>query len=542
MQRRSLIYSVIFFIFVQASFAASPAGKKPARPATTTIAARIEAILNQPQFASAEWGIHVIDAATGRPIYSLNAGRLFVPASNNKLLTTSAAFGLVGGDYRFRTTVETSGSLDDQGRLTGDLVLLGRGDPNISGRTLPYQTKTERLMPSTWVLDEMADQIEKKGIRAVEGDVVGDDSYYSAQRFPEGWAHDDLQWGDGAPISALSFNDNVVVLAIRPGEQAGDKAIIETDPLMPYYEIDNRVVTSEAGLPRKIGLHREPGTMKVIAWGTISAGAQPLHEALAIEDPAEFTARLFREILVQRGITVSGRAYARHDEIARFFDAPAASRKTARAVDGVASSVPSPDARIEAPAEVKDNEENQRPVLAEHLSMPLLEDLRVINKTSQNLHAELVLRLVARTVGTGASVEGSVSALTKWLQQAGVNETDFYLQDGSGLSRRDLISPAAMVQVLAYSAKQPWGAAFEETLPVAATDGSLAERFLNSPAAGLVHAKTGTLGHVNALSGYGQTLAGKKFIFSIFCNNHNQPSSKVTAAIDAIVGVLVQRK
>src|SRR5258708_4816945 len=524
MRRRSLICGLVFFIFAQASFAASPGDKKSARPAQPKLAARIEAILNQPQFASAEWGIHVIDAATGKPMYSTNADRLFVPASNNKLLTTSAAFALVGGDYRFRTTIETTAVIYDQGRVTGNLVIVGRGDPNISGRTLPYLAKTERLAPSTWILEEMADQIEKRGIREVEGDIVGDDTFYSAQRLPDGWAHDDLQWGDGAPISALSFNDNVVVLGIHPGERAGDKAVIETDPPMTYYEIDNRVMTSDPGVPRKIGVYREPGTMKAIVWGTIPAGAQPVHEAIAIEDPAEYTARLFRELLVRRGIKVAGKAYARHDEIAKFFDPPA---------PAVAVAEVQTETRLAPQPSI---------VLAEHVSMPLLEDLRVINKTSQNLHAELALRLVARTVGTGGSVEGSVIALTKWLQQAGVNESDFYLQDGSGLSRRDLISPAAMVQVLAYSAKQPWGTAFEETLPIAAVDGSLSERFLNSPAARLIRAKTGTLGHVNALSGYGQTLAGKKFIFSIFCNNLNQPSSKVTGAIDAIVGVLVQGK
>jgi D-alanyl-D-alanine carboxypeptidase/D-alanyl-D-alanine-endopeptidase (penicillin-binding protein 4) len=460
----------------------------------------------------------VIDAENGSVIYSLNSNHLFVPASNGKLLTTTAAFALVGANYRFRTTVESPGSLDDQGGLHGDLVIVGRGDPNISGRTLPYQSKTERPSPAAWILEEMADQVAQKGVKTVQGDVIGDDTFYSAQRFPDGWAQDDLQWGDGAPISALSFNDNVLVLRIQPGEHAGDKALIEFDPPLAYYEVENRVITSAERVPRKIGVHRDPGASTVYVWGNLPVGGPLVSEAIAIEDPAAYTARLFRLLLEKRGITVTGRTYARHAEIAQFFDQPAA---------------PGSAVAVETPAVAQQ-------VLAEHISLPLAEDLKVTNKTSQNLHAELALRLVARTTGAGGSVEGSVAALKTWLLHAGLQENEFYMQDGSGLSRRDLITPAGMVQLLAHASTQPWAAAFEDTLPVAAVDGSLSERFLKSPAAGLVHAKTGTLGHVNALSGYGQTLTGRKFIFSIFCNNHNQPPSKVVGAIDSIVTLLVE--
>ncbi|HEX7287903.1 MAG TPA: D-alanyl-D-alanine carboxypeptidase/D-alanyl-D-alanine-endopeptidase, partial [Candidatus Angelobacter sp.] len=178
-------------------------------------------------------------------------------------------------------------------------------------------------------------------------------------------------------------------------------------------------------------------------------------------------------------------------------------------------------------------------VLAEHVSLPLMEDVRVINKTSQNLHAEMALRLVGKLGGTGPSFEGGTAALKQFLLQAGLKEDDFVLLDGSGLSRRDLVTPAAVVQMLAYASRQPWGAAYEESLPVSAVDGSLSERFVKGPAGGLVHAKTGTLSHVNALSGYAQTAKGRRLVFSIFCNNHNLPGSKVLAAIDEIVKLLV---
>jgi D-alanyl-D-alanine carboxypeptidase/D-alanyl-D-alanine-endopeptidase (penicillin-binding protein 4) len=178
-------------------------------------------------------------------------------------------------------------------------------------------------------------------------------------------------------------------------------------------------------------------------------------------------------------------------------------------------------------------------VLAEHISLPLMEDVRVTNKTSQNLHAEMALRLVGKLGGTEPSFEGGTAALKQFLLQAGLKEDEFVLLDGSGLSRRDLVTPAAVVQLLVYASHQPWGAAYEESLPLSAVDGSLSERFVKGPAGGLVHAKTGTLSHVNALSGYAQTTKGRRFVFSIFCNNHNLPGSKVLAAIDEIVKLLV---
>jgi D-alanyl-D-alanine carboxypeptidase/D-alanyl-D-alanine-endopeptidase (penicillin-binding protein 4) len=477
------------------------------------LAAQIQAIVTQPPLASAEWGIDAVDMESGKVIYSVNSDHLFLPASNAKLLTTSAAMALAGPDYRFLTTLETSGTLDPDGHLKGDLVIVGRGDPNISGRVMPYQLKTERLSPHTQILDDLANQVAQKGVKTVEGDLIGDDTFYAPERYAEGWAQDDLQWIDGAAISALSFNDNVLFVKVQPGLQPGDKAVITTDPPSSYYEFDNRVVTSAVGVPRKVGVHRDPGSYKVLLWGSLPLNDAGLNEALTVEDPAEFTAQTFRALLEARGITVTGKVRARHGERAQFFDQPAP---------------PLPPTAI--PPQV----------LAQHISLPLLEDVRVTNKTSQNLHAELDLRLIGRLKGNGGSFEAGSAALKQFLLQAGLSADEFYLLDGSGLSRRDLITPAAMVQLLLYDSRQPWGAALEQTLPVAGVDGSLADRFTNTAAGGLIHAKTGTLSHVNSLSGYGQTRTGRHFVFSIFCNNHNQPSGKVLAAIDSIVVLLVK--
>ena len=504
------------------SFAAASAAKKT--HSAKTLADQINRILADPELARAHWGIDIVDQQSGKTIYSLNQNQLFLPASNAKVFTTAAALAVAGPDYRFHTTVETTGKIDDKGRLQADLEIVGRGDPNISGRVMPYQLKTERIAPHTQVLEDLAAQVAQKGIRIVDGDVIGDDTYYAPERYGQSWGQDDLQWIDGAPVSALSFNDNVIFIDIQPGQNPGDKALITQETDTNYYQFDNRVVTSPAGVVRKVGLHRDPGSKQVVLWGSIPMGDKGMKEAIAIEDPAEYTAQLFREILEHHGITVTGKTRAQHGDIAQFFDQPLPPQPAA------------PGLGITAPASAP----AATSVLAEHISLPLIEDVRVTNKTSQNLHAELDLRLLGKLAGTGPSFEGGVAALKQFLRQAGITDDETVFMDGSGLSRRDLVTPAAVVQLLLYASRQPWGAAYQESLPVAGVDGSLSERFLNTPAGGLVHAKTGTLSHVNSLSGYGETKSGEHFVFSIMCNNHDLPSARVQGVIDSIVQLLVK--
>jgi D-alanyl-D-alanine carboxypeptidase/D-alanyl-D-alanine-endopeptidase (penicillin-binding protein 4) len=522
------------------SLQVSAAGEKKPAP-KKDLSKDIAAVLSQPPLNRAHWGVDVVDLETGKALYSQNSDQLFLPASNNKLFTTAAALAIAGPDYRFRTTVETDGKIDDKGRLLGDLVIVGRGDPNISGRTLPYALKTQRTPPHTQILEEMADQVARNGLKIVDGDLIGDDTYYAFERYAEGWAWDDLQWIDGAPVSALTFNDNVVFVNVLPGEHPGDKAVITVEPETSYYELDNRVVTSSAGVTKRVGIHRDPGSKKIVLWGSLPLGDAGMKEPMSIEDPAEFVAQLFRTLLERRGITIRGKARPRHGEGAQFFDQQIPRPLNAPAPGATASlivSSPIP-AATQSPQQPADLNSSSNKILAEHFSGPLLDDIRVINKTSENLHAELALRLAGKLRGFGGSFEGGVAAVKQFLLQAGLKDDEFTFLDGSGLSRRDLVTPAATVQLLIYAARQPWGAAFEESLPVSGVDGSLTDRFQNTPAAGLVHAKTGSLSHVNALSGYGQTQQGKRFVFSIFCNNHNLPGSKALAAIDAVMQLLV---
>jgi len=520
---RNLAAILLFFGLLSHAVAASR------KPAAKTDGSRkldrdLAQILSDPGVTRGLWGIYVVSLDSGAPVYAVNQDKLFTPASNAKLFTTAAVFGLIGPDYRFKTTVETVGSLDKYGRLNADLVLVGRGDPNLSGRTLPYNLRTERKAPPIQVLQNLADQLVVHGLKYVDGDVVADDSYFVFERYGEGWSQDDLAREWGAPVSALTVNDNVIFVEIKPADRAGERAFLNITPFPEYYKIDNRVMTTPQGTgPRTVSINREPGSSQLTFWGNIPLDDPGFSEALAIEDPADFTARLFRQLLEERGVTIYGRARTHHTELAstRTFSV------TSIASGGGDSTRPA----VPGPL-----------VLATYQSQPLAQDLRVINKVSQNLHAELMLRLLGKEKGTSGSIEGGLEVLRGFAVNAGLKPDQFVFYDGSGLSREDLVTPEAVVALLRYCHQQPWGRQYEDTLPVAGVDGSLSERFRNTPAAGAVRAKTGSLLHVYSLSGYATTQSGQHLAFSIMANNTNASAKKVLDTIDRIVERLVEDK
>jgi D-alanyl-D-alanine carboxypeptidase/D-alanyl-D-alanine-endopeptidase (penicillin-binding protein 4) len=482
----------------------------------------IEQILAEPDVARGFWGIDVVALDNGERLFAENESRLFTPASNTKLFTTAAAFALIGSDFRFKTTVESVGSLDRYGRLNSDLVIVGRGDPNLSGRALPYNLRTERKTPPIQALADLADQLVQKGLKYVDGDVVADDSYYVFERYGEGWSQDDLAWEWGAPVSALTVNDNVLFVSILPADRPGERAFLNITPFPEYYRIENRVTTTPQGTgPRKIYINREPGSNQVTIWGNIPIDDAGAGEALAIEDPAEFTARLFRALLEQRGVTVYGRPRTRHTELASVQTFSVTTLASGGGGEGSGVATPKPL------------------VLASHDSVPFSEDLRVINKVSQNLHAELTLRLLGKEKGTSGSIQSGLEVMRGFLTSAGIQPDQFVFYDGSGLSRENLVTPAAIVKLLQYARQQPWGMQFQETLPVSGVDGSLSDRLKTPPYKGMVHAKTGSLSHVNSLSGYATTTSGRQVAFCILSNNHNLSNKKAVESIDSIVEAIV---
>jgi D-alanyl-D-alanine carboxypeptidase/D-alanyl-D-alanine-endopeptidase (penicillin-binding protein 4) len=368
------------------------------------------------------------------------------------------------------------------------------------------------------VLELLAQQVVQSGVRSVEGSVVGDDSYYLSEPYGTAWAWDDLQWGYGAPISALSFADNSIELTLA-ADAAKPGATTELwTPNIQYYTLENTMTMVQPGDTAHPGLERRPGSLMVRAWGT--APPQGLHAPLAVEDPAEFTATAFQDALLRRGIKVTGNATSAHryaEGSGDFVAERAEPLKLAtRAV-----------VTMEAPVD-------GRRVLATHVSVPVAQDITVTNKVSQNLHAELILRMLGKAFAKDGSLAQGTRVVRQFLVDAGVSDADFFFYDGSGMSMDDRITPRAYTKLLSYASHQAWGEAWRNTFPLAGVDGSLYGRFRNSPLKGKLWAKTGTLNETNALSGYLQAGSGKILAFSILVNGHRPGSMAEIPAMERI--------
>src|SRR5438094_6149209 len=450
-------------------------------------AARADALLGTGPAGKGEWGLLILDAKTGETLYQQNADRYFVPASNMKLFTTALALTKLGPDFRFHTTLETSGTIAN-GVVTGHVALVGRGDPNLSKRKFPYNLKDEFDGPPEKILAELADGLVAKGVKGISGDVIGDDSYLPRERYPSGWEIDDMVWEYGAAISSIVVDDNTVTLMLTPGGQSGSPVETSESPATPDFHVENDVTTSAAGAKSDLALTRDPGASLVVVKGIMPAQGAPRKLVLAVEQPAEHAAAVLKHLLEDRGIRVDGVARARHEALRTAAD----------------------------PA-----------VLAEHVSVPLGEAVKLINKISQNLHAEMLLRTVARQGGVWATPDDLMKVPQDFYASAGIDPDDVIQSDASGLSRHDLVTPRAVVALLTYAQSQPWFATYYDSLPVAGVDGTLEDRMKNTPAAGHIHAKTGSVEHVRTLSGFAETPGGRRLIFSILSNNQGDRKSVV---------------
>ncbi len=476
-------------------------GQKKRDAATKKAAAkftvRAETLLGTGPTSKGEWGLLIVDAESGETLYEQNADKYFLPASNMKLFTTALALAKLGPEYRFHTTLETRGTISSEGVLSGDLALVGRGDPNLSNRKFPYDLKEEFDGPPEKVLSELADALVAKGIKQISGDVVGDDSYFPRERYPSGWEIDDMVWEYGAAISAIVVDDNTVTLMLTPGEQAGNPVQAVLTPGTLDFTVANEVATSAADVKSDLKLTREPGSNVVVVKGTLPAKSGPRKLVLAVEEPAQHAGATLKRLLEERGVRVGGVARARHD-------------------GGEMGGDPA--------------------VLAEHVSVPLGDSVKLVNKISQNLHSEMLLRTVARQKGVWATPDDLMKIPAEFYEAAGIAPGDVIQTDASGLSRHDLVTPRAIVTLLGYAQKQAWFGLYYASLPVAGADGTLEDRMKNTLAAGRIHAKTGSVEHVRTLSGFAETAGGRRLIFSFLSNNQGGKNHEAT---DALTGLCV---
>jgi len=518
MKTRRLLRFIVNALLAFAPLLAQPHHPSPKhRTKPGGLTAAINAIVSEPAVSRAHWGVSVVDL-DGSPIYALNDAQYFQPASNAKLLTTSAALALLPAGVTWTTNAVTDGELDAAGRLQGSVILLGAGDPTMSGRSYPFQQKTERPNAPLTALQGIADQIAAAGVKSIDGNIYGDDTWFAWERYGFGWGWDDLEWSYGAAVAALTVNDNVVYLNIPP---ANDQTS-EWNPDTPYYSLEGSFSPVPSNQLARPGIDRQPGSKVVRIYGTTSQNG--VHVALAIEDPAEFASVALRQMLLAKGITIKGTARAEH----RYsIDTQEFSAEAGQPV----ALHPLAISTIQPPT-------NGLRVLATHVSPPFEQDIAVTNKVSQNLHAELFLRILGRLEAGDGSIAQGVRVVRQFLIGAGVDPGDFVLYDGSGLSPQDMVTPRAMTRLLIYANRQPWGTTLRTSLPVAGVDGTLSARFAEPVHKAKVFAKTGTLAEVNALSGYLLTSSGRTVAFSILCNNHNPSGEAARIALDKIVAAI----
>ena len=484
----------------------------PGQQPEGAIAAAIDEILDRPAARRTLWGVLVRDLDTGTTAYARNQDKLFVPASNAKLFSTALALRRLGADYTFRTLLQADGEVDESGRLDGDLRLVGGGDPNLSSRQLPFRKdgdfRPDRLEP----MRRLARSVREAGIRSVAGDVIGDDSRYVWQPYARGWGYADTVQGYGSPASALVFNDNVIEVLVAPGAEGGP-ARLRASPALSFYTFANRTLTAPGryvvrGL--QAGRGDRPG--EIVLSGQIPVRSRGRTFELAALDPARFAALALAKALADAGVEIEGQASARHLR-----------------ADSL-TSLRSPPKRTSARAGRR---------VAEVPSARLAEAVRVVNKESQNLHAEMLIREVALQESGIGSREAAVASMRRFLAEVGLGSGEYFLRDGSGLSRHNLLAPTATVRLLEHMWHSDDRETYLDSLPVAGVDGTLDWRFRRSAALGRVRAKTGSLSHVLALAGYAQREGGKAFAFAIYANNYGLSSSSTRQLVDEVAAAIV---
>jgi D-alanyl-D-alanine carboxypeptidase/D-alanyl-D-alanine-endopeptidase (penicillin-binding protein 4) len=497
-----------------------------AEPKPANLARTISAILSDPAIARAHWGISVV-TLDGNPVYALNDQQYFQPASNAKLFTTAAALALLGPDFTLKTYVVAEGPITD-GHLSGSLRLIGGGDPTLSGRTYPYSPHTDRANPPLQALDDLAAQVAASGIRSLDGTIVADDTLFAFERYGQGWAQDDLQWDYGAPVSALTVNDNIRYLTLTPGAAAGDAALATWNPSLPDdpATLHNEAITSPAGGQQHLGLDRQPDQTFLRAYGTIPAGTKPANFEIAVQDGAKLAGDGFAQALAAHGVTINPAVQVSHrlSGDTQIFEKEGQQTLALKPFNSgqTLPFTPTQDAKI----------------VAQRTSPPLSQIVTVTNKVSQNLHAEILLRLLGKAEGDDGSVAQGARVVRQFLVSAGLPPEDFFFYDGSGLSPQDVITPRAATTLLTYASRQPWGNAYRASLPVGGVDGTLENRFKQTPLKGNVFAKTGTLAEVHALSGYLAAASGRTLAFSILCNDHAPVTDTTRAAMDSVVAAI----
>jgi D-alanyl-D-alanine carboxypeptidase/D-alanyl-D-alanine-endopeptidase (penicillin-binding protein 4) len=452
----------------------------------------LRAIFTAANVNHAHWGVHVVSLRNGETLFDLDARKFFIPASNEKIVTTAIAAERLGWDYRFTTRILATGPISPTGSLNGDLIVIGDGDPSINPRH-----------PARWqVFDDWAAALRDRGLRKITGNLIADDDRFAEPGWGAGWAWDDMQYGYSAQVTALQFNENEVEVIVGPGIEPGAPAIIATSPAGSGVFTVNLVTTVEAGSESRIDIDRQPGSPYLDVRGHIAVGAAPVTTAAAVDNPTRFYINALESALARHSIEVAGNA----TDLDELREPPTRDHATELLVDR---------------------------------SPPLSEIADPLMKWSRNGYAETLLMALAPP-GEPATEAKALAALRETLTAWGLQD-EIAARDGSGLSRYDAVTPHALTALLQRIAADPARAEiFRSTLPVAGVSGSLADHMKGTPAEGRVAAKTGSMSGVRGLSGYLTTLDGEPLAFSFLVNGYRIASSEIEQLMDRALIRLVE--
>ncbi len=471
----------------------------------------IDRLLDAEPFQNGFWGVHIVDIESGRVLYARNAGKSFVPASNTKLYTTAAALDLLGPDYRFETRLYVDGMVDEEGVLHGNVIVRGGADPTLGGHYLSDSGDWDEDIDALRIFRDWADSLRTAGIRRITGDLIGDDDVIDDVPLGVNWSWDDETWYYSAQLGGLAFHDNVIHLYVD-GRTPGMPANLTWEPLnTDYIQVINRTITTEPGTVLKEGYSRQRGANTIEVTTRVPAGYSELEE-ITVENPTGYTVYVLREALLRSGIAVAG------DPV----DVDALSIKPA----------------YETPSYRR---------VAIHRSAPLPEIASLINKPSQNLYADLLMKILGAALpqedsdlDPGSAAMGIETAMGTFAR-AGVDTSAIRLVDGSGLSRLNLVAPEMTTALLSFMWTHPYTEvrdAFYDSLPVAGQSGSLKHRMRQGLATGNMRGKTGTLTFASSLSGYVRANDERMLAFSIMSNHHISGSTDIRRIQDAIVELL----
>ena len=391
-----------------------------------------------------------------------------------KIFTTAAALVELGEDFTYETELQTTGSITAEGVLEGNVIIKGSGDPTISDR---YHKGNKFAVFDTWI-----DALKKRGIRKINGDVIGDDRIFDNRTLGPGWSWDYLEDWYAAQVSGLAFNDNCVDISVSPGARVGARVSIRSVPDTRFLTIVNNAVTVSAGKHSGLRFDRRLGSNEVTIEGQMAMDSSSRLEWITVSQPTLFAVTVFQERLQRKGIDVTGEPFTIREYNARSKQSPV---KT----------------------------------VAVHRSPTLKDLVRVVNKRSHNFFAEQLLKTLGAEVKGEGSFSKSTGVIEELLADIGLNSSMHQIFDGSGLSRLNLVSAVTTVRLLRAMVEQNCFATFYDSLPEADVSGTLSHRMGGTPAAMNLRAKTGSIGNARALSGYLTTQDGETWVFSIIINN-----------------------